>query len=631
MADVAPYSEEYRMARKEVSLLNQHGLLDDNQKLEYAEIREQVTSKNKRKNFYNDRFRDLDVSYETLTIDKIIDQNTFLTKEYGNNPIRFAGVRAKKSDEETMALLNHMLRPGTKVRVALDNNPQTRIRDDIYDTMRAVVFAPRNETTTWGGLRGDVTRGQSLNYWLSKQENVTINDDGTDISTLALFNDGERLFGATADWLIRDVVPNVPVLNVVQNIFLPVRTPVEEYEREVFSKSWRPWDNPVKGWIEPMFDSMTSQNPLGGFLHGAGLGYMMSANNKWKWAWIGGLTQGVVSGIRTLHDANSREDSEGYDIWKPERREKEFEINEYFDRLTYIKYKGLYAKAVEMAKQKEGVDLERLFKLQEKQKNKNNEEYLLERKKWLTIEKKALGEEKDEKIEEELEKVKARLENIGNEEYLAQIGPYTALALRYKETYESTLYAAGRGETFDYNKIYRALPYKDRPYFTEFIKANPRDRQRILQLIPDNQRPIYQRYFGMEMEEVESNEEYFNRYNLPDHDWEGWEAGHSLDNVKIKVMKNEGIERTEANYWPEDEAIAEEYGLDAIEMEAPSIADRINTEELSKILRGAGLEDVKITFMSTESDTNHFNTQLDIEYDRTREVTMGLQEYMQYI
>ena len=253
-----------------------------------------------------------------------------------------------------------------------------------------------------------------------------------------------------------------------------------------------------------------------------------------------------------------------------------------------------------------------------------------EKKKWLTIEKKTIEDYKSGRIDEALEEVKQDLESLGNEELLAEVGPYTALALRYKDAYESTLFAAGTGETYDYNKIYRALPYKDRPFFTEFIKAKPRDRERILELVPDNQRPIYQRFFGMDMEEVQTNEEYFSEYALPHQEWEGWEAGESLDNVKIKVMRNEGVELTESNYWPEDEAIADEYGLDAIEVEQTNLADRINPGRLEKILRGAGLQDVSISFISTESETSNITANLNITNDRTRELDSGLREYLQY-
>ena len=604
-------------------------MLDEQQKADYAQIREQVSAKNKRKEFYEDRFSEIDVSHETVTIEKVIDQNTFLTKEYGNNPIRFAGVRVKQDDETSMAIINQMLKPGTKVKIALDNDPQTRVRDDIYDTMRAVVYAPESQEGAGLGLQSSyLMRGQNMNLWLSKQENVTVNDDNTDISTLALFDDVEIGIGRLGNFIRRDIIGNTPILNMIADIYLPTDDAVSSYEKEIFSKSWRSWDEPVKGWLQPMFENTARQNPLEAALHGGGIGALASIGNRAKGFWVGAAVFGTIAGVRTVRD--TLKDDDNYDIWKPKRREKEFEINEYFDRITYLKYKGLYSRAVELAYEEEGVDLERIFQIQEDQDKGGLEEYLKEKKKWLTIEKKTIEDYKSGRIDKALEEVKQDLESLGNEELLAEVGPYTALALRYKDAYESTLFAAGTGETYDYNKIYRALPYKDRPFFTEFIKAKPRDRQRILELVPDNQRPIYQRFFGMDIEEVQTNEEYFSEYALPHQEWEGWEAGESLDNVKIKVMRNEGVELTESNYWPEDEAIADEYGLDAIEVEQTKLADRINPGRLEKILRGAGLQDVSISFISTESETSNITANLNITNDRTRELDSGLREYLQY-
>lgn len=630
LADVAPYSEEYRLAKKEVTLLNQNGLLDEGQKAEYAEIRKQVSSKNKRKEFYQERFEEIDLDRETVTVTQVIDQNNFLTEEYGNNPIRLAGVQVSKTDEYSMGILEQMIRPGQKLTIELDRNPQNRIRDDVYDTMRAVVYAPRNEEGVFSGLTGGLMQGENLNYYLSKQDGVSIKDDGSATSTQALFNDFERGLGRFGDWLVHDIMPTIPVLNTVQSIFMPVKSPVESYENEIFSKSWRSWENPVTGWIQPMLERTMSLNPAIAALHGAGIGGLSSSTNRWKGATIGAIIGGTIAGGRVIYELFNEQEAGNYDIWKPERRETEFEINEYFDRLTYLKYKGLYNQAVEKAKEEENVDLEEIFEIQNSRETTQREEYLNIRKKWLTIEQKS-KRVPSEAIAEELDSIKEELSSFGNEEVLAEVGPYTALALRYKDAYESTLYAAGTGETYDYNKIYRALPYKDRPYFTEFIKASPKDRQRILELVPDNQRPIYQRYFGMDIEEVESMDSYFSERNLPDSNWEGWEAGQSLDNVKIKVMRNEGIDLTEANYWPEDEAIADQSGLDAVEIESSDLSTKIDTGELEKVLRGAGLENVSITLVSAESEKTTFNTNLNIVQDRTREVERGLFSFMQYM
>lgn len=633
LADVAPYSDEYRFARKEVALLNQNGLLSDRDKDEYRTIREQVSAKSKRKRFYDTRFADADVERRTVTVEKMVDQNTFIAKEFPNNPIKLAGVSVKSTDTEMVEMMQNIFKPGQKLEIELDNNPQRRIRNDMMDTMRAVVYSPHAAPGTLGGLSGP-GRGHNLNYYLSQQNGVTVKDDGSATSTRALFNETSQTIGGFTDWITHDVLPSIPILNVVTNKYLKVQNAVESYEEEVYSKSWRSWSNPVTGWIQPMMDNTIRRNPLISAGLMGGIGAMSYRRNRWKGAAIGAIVGGVLSGAETLYSTGRQIFGDG-EVWIPERRRKEYEINEYFDRLTYLKYKGLYNKAAEMALEEEGVDLNAIFDADLDKKTDGLEKYLNEQKKWLNIKKKS-SLTTDVYLNQELESIQFQLDNLSNDEVLAKAGAYTALALRYKSTYESTLHAAGIRETYDYNAIYRALPYKDKPYFTEFQNASPADRQRILELVPRNQRAIYQRYFGEEIDEPESNEEYFMKHKLPGHDWEGWEAGHSLDNIKIKVMKQEGIDLTEANYWPDDEAIADASGAQAISMKESllnpmrPLSPLINLGEIENILRGAGLSDVRVSMQAHPSDSWEFNTQINIEQDRRMEIQNGIQDTLSY-
>lgn len=50
------------------------------------------------------------------------------------------------------------------------------------------------------------------------------------------------------------------------------------------------------------------------------------------------------------------------DMWIPDRVRQKWEMEDYFDRLTYIKYMGLYHKAAEKAKSEEGTDMEKIFR-----------------------------------------------------------------------------------------------------------------------------------------------------------------------------------------------------------------------------------------------------------------------------
>lgn len=630
LADVAPYSDEYRAAKKEMALLNQNGMLSDRQQEEYRELRKQTSAKMKKKNFYNERFQNADIERRTITVDRVIDANTFLSVEFPNNPIKLAGVTIKADDEENKALVASMIKQGQTLEVGLDRDPLRRVRDDMMDTMRAVVYTPQSVEGSMMGLRG-LGKNQNLNYYLSQQDEVSVRDDGSATSTAALFTDNQRAMGELSDRIVHDIMPTLPIMNIITDKFLRVQSPLEAYEKEVYSKSWRSWDNPITGWVQPMLESAAGKNPGLSFLHGAGIGFLSAPRNRWKGAWIGGLTFGTLAGIRTVNDTIDDLTPFGDNsAWVPKRRQKERNIDEYFDRLTYVKYKGLYNKAVEDAAKYEGTDLNALFASvdEDKKMGRGLKDYLNTQKKWLTIQKK-VGVSNEEEYDLALADIRKQLkEGDENREY-AQVGPYTALALRYKDTYESTLYAAGVGDTYDYNKIYRALPSKDKQYFTEFQKASPRERERILELVPENQRPIYQRFYGLKIDKPESMQRYFKDAVLPDENWEGWEPDVSLDHVKIKVMRDEGIELTEANFWADDEAAADASGVESIPM-TPNPFSAINQGELEKVLRGAGLQDVRIQMVSAPSEGYGVQTALNIQKDRRQEVEAGLRKQLSF-
>ena len=172
------------------------------------------------------------------------------------------------------------------------------------------------------------------------------------------------------------------------------------------------------------------------------------------------------------------------------------------------------------------------------------------------------------------------------------------------------------------------MPNKDKQYFTAFQKASPRERQEILNLVPENQKRIYQQQFGLKVDKKESLQGYFRKHALPDENWEGWQASRSLDNIKIKVMQNEGMDLTEANYWDEDQAIAEASDEQAIPVSPGLFSPFINTGKLEEVLRGAGLNDVRIGLSTAPSDGYSFDANISIERDRSAEVASGMETYM---
>lgn len=622
LADVAPYSDQYRVAKKEMSILNSNGMLTEEQQLEYKEIREQTKAKKQKMHLYPNKFRNADIKKETVTVKRIIDANTFLTEEYGDNPIKLAGVGVKSTDTEAIDFLQQFIKPGKQIVVGLDADAHKRVRNDMMDTMRAVVYANGNEKGSMLGLYG-VGYGDNLNKALLERfDKTTKKDDGSAVSTQAIYGKTQITAGKFNEWVVHDLLPGLPIVGVFADKFLQVRSPVEAYEKELYSKNWRDWKNPINDWIVPMADTITRKNPIVATGVGYGLGYLAGRKNKGITGLIGGGIAGVLAGIRTVKEVTNKDG----ELWIPERRQKERDVDEYFDKIKYVKYKGLYEKTKNIAKQQEGIDLDEYFAAEEQRgrKNKKYKSYLESKKKWLSIDRKS-GFGNPERIKSDLADIKEQLDGIDGDRPEVPVGSYTALALRYKDEYESTLYGASDENNFQ--KTYKALPAKDKQFFTEFAKASPKERQRILKLVPKNQRRIYQKQFGMDVDERENLRDYFQEHLLPDENWEGWDPSNSLDNIKVKVMKQEGIDLTEANYWDDDLKRAEQSNAKAINFRKPKLSQQIDIFALNKALRGAGLKNVTVNMNTIPSNEAQFTSNLNIEKDRSDEIVDGFREY----
>lgn len=624
LADVAPYSDQFRMWKRVVSQMNQDGRLNDEMKDEFQEVMTQVREKKKKYKLYDRRFTNADIEYKDVTVTKILDQNTFLTAEMPNNPIKLAGVSLKKDDEEAIALMQQFVHEGAKLRIGVDADPLFRVRDDMMNTMRAVVYTNSSEE----GMPFYMSqKGQNLNYMLANrsfggfmgiggENNVSVKDDGSATATQALFSDDQITVGKAWEFISHDLLPSLPIVGPIADKFLQVRSPVEQYKRiEVFGKAWRPWEEPISGWLQPMIETMASRNPLIASAQGYGIGWLAGrGKGKFYGKWAGALIAGGAAAMRVLDETTS-----GGKTWIPERREKEREINEYFDRLKYVKFKGLYEKAAAEAKRTEGVDLAELLGENEKRgkDNKRSRKYLELYKKQLAMQEK-MGYGDDELTEFQMKRIRQQLKGIDEDRSNSDIGPHTLLALQYKAEYESTLY--GADPNGDMTKIFRSLPKKDREFFADFMKAAPNEREEILRLVPQNERRFFQAKWGMDMDKVESNESYFRTHKLPGADWEGWRADTSLNDVKLKVVRNEGLELTEFGFWDSDVKRAEASGAEAVDINK-SMGNLISPSHLEKVLRGAGLRDVEVTVArSTGGDENLINVAFDVMKDRSDEI-----------
>jgi hypothetical protein len=249
----------------------------------------------------------------------------------------------------------------------------------------------------------------------------------------------------------------------------------------------------------------------------------------------------------------------------------------------------------------------------------------------------------------------------------------------------------------DYRSIFRALPRSERDYFNAFSSARSKEeRERILELIPANERRIYQAQWELQyadelrnqikqgvlpehvidsaqqelsrlyqaretegfpvteellaqfQEERHRGERYgdwFRRVmiiqeaqkevGLPGPNWVGWHPAVDLDDIKLKVVQNAGLDHHAFNLWESDVRAAayKPYLDDAAEelltLEAPA-EDKTPTEiqiEVENMLGELGIAgQVTIYGLESDAEENQYKILLDVSEVRDEELKKLLQE-----
>jgi hypothetical protein len=234
--------------------------------------------------------------------------------------------------------------------------------------------------------------------------------------------------------------------------------------------------------------------------------------------------------------------------WQPKKYKKMNEINEYFDRLEYIKYSGLYETAARKAALLEGANVKGIFKDLDKNKRriaklKEKQRKLLDRHEENSSKYKA----ENAKIQEEIK----ALNQKGNQMFTG--GKYTKAAIAYKKAMESTIYGLSEGATKD--EILAAVPDQYKDYFQSFMdETDEKKRKEILKHLPDYLKRPLQAAWGEQMEDVQSNTRYFRSHKLPKLNWRGWKPNINLKHVKMKTIENEGMLLSDFGYYESEKA-----------------------------------------------------------------------------
>ena len=314
---------------------------------------------------------------------------------------------------------------------------------------------------------------------------------------------------------------------------------------------------------------------------------------KLDWKGTALIGAGIGLGISALKNPGFNKDKM-FGKKLPKKYLEKVELDEYFDRLEYIKYKGLYEAAATKALRFEKTNVRALFK--DIDKNKKRIEKLKKERKDL-LKKYDEGESaykaRAAKIDEEI----AALTQRGNQMFVG--GKYTKAAIAYKKAMESTIYGLSPGATKD--EILASIPDQYKDYFQAFMEEKDAgEREKILKHLPDYLKRPLQAAWGEEMEDVSTNRKYFKSHKLPNVTWRGWKPNVNLKHVKMKTIENEGMLLADFGFYESEKAKAQ-YEM-APEIENYDSKSRFSMPfTLKAELKGMGVRMSNITIEKTST------------------------------
>lgn len=149
-------------------------------------------------------------------------------------------------------------------------------------------------------------------------------------------------------------------------------------------------------------------------------------------------------------------------VYTPDNVEKRWDTEEYFDRLRYIKYMGLYEAAKEKAKAEEGVDVDKLYQHQEALRAEMDGDVSITDMMASVL---TSGTPSNDPLAQWINKKFGRL---SEDMTTLAAGEWTEQAIMYHQVAESTVYALNKDS--EYSDIIRALPSTEKNISSNLLK-----------------------------------------------------------------------------------------------------------------------------------------------------------------
>jgi hypothetical protein len=578
LADVAPYSREYMYYRDIVAKSD----VDPELKRQSAEIKRQVAERKKKTVLHPRKWSGKLEEITTGGLAQVMGDPNLFTVEGMDAPVRLAGARFSKSPEgiaEATKFYKDYI-SGKKIKLYQDSEHpgQEKNREKTYDVIAKVGGRNLNDILADKAKKGvpGVSWSQSTKY--------------TD--SLVKYGAGWAKVGKLWEAVAHADIP-------FKNKALLKNTADEYYERkQVYGKTWQPWETPIQSFLTPFVQSTTrpGRGVAGPLIGGVSLGLLAgafidgaSSPNLKKFTRIAGAVVGTGMALYRMMQSSVHNQ-----LWVPERRRKEWAVDEYADILNYVKWSNLYENTRQKAIAEEGVD---------------PEQYIQEMK--------AGGSTIKQQFQTEWDNapIGGKPNKPISEKTLESLGPVTAMAIEFRKRRQGTMYGADVNNLDD--TMY-ALPKRYRDMFNDLMDTPTSKQKAMLDKMPRLMRRIFEAKWGFDIEKKPELTDYFKGHELPGADWEGWLPEVSLDEVKVKIIKHEGLDTAEFGLFPTQVKTAMTAPWAYPEMRAGT---GMSKDDIESYLQSMGVRDVNVDVVQGPGLAGF---DMNLSHDRRQELQQSI-------
>ncbi len=681
LADVSPFSHEYKVWRD----IAQQTVKDQGLKDEMQDIRRRVTEQAKKYDFYGYRFLGRGVDKKSVTIEEVMNNNYFTV--VGNNEVyRMAGIEVKSGEDQEEGVLDQFVKPGMNVTMAVDENEYRGRNTDQYNSINAAILIDgqnlnkqlidqkladmrENDLSAaahmakfndfqiargkfWEALshapipffqqkffkirdplesyKHEQVYGTSYSSWTSPIKSFLYPSIERSLMSAGEIGIGMAAYGIYSHIDQLEVGSKTKTASKLAMLLTnrgagigALVGKIAKFDYGSTAKSMAKFGAmaQVAGYAYTRQDNLI-EAPIGFGAVGAYLGtHLIEESGGKKGALIG-----AAVGLAVAASKGSLIDDDGlFSKWIPKRTKDKWEMQEYFDRLDYIKYSGLYEKAATKAMRKEDTNIRGFVNQFEKDKEeKNRIRQELEEYREITEKFYAEGDTRAEAI---IGSIDNQLKSIQDSQINMTVGKYGRAALIYKQAMDSTIYGLKEGASWA--QLLRATPKNERDHFMEFAKEqDPEKREEILKYTSPYMKRAYQIAWGEKPDRQESMGSFFDGHYLPAPTWSGWRPGTDLEDVQIKTIQNEG-------------QLLSDYGFYESQLRDPDVIDAPNLRpdrgqsgaimqtSLLSNLHGLGLTGVDVSINKT--DVSGFQVISNIKRITEYNVEQGFKKMLSFL